>query len=397
MRSGSVEALSAPRVLFRGPYLAAAGPSGSADYDVAPDGRFLTANPALARMLDYGSAEELIEQVMNIGKQLFVNPADREACMAQLAVDDRFRGKEVEWWRKDGSPIWLSESVHAIRGEDGEVIYYEGSVTDISERKAAELAMRAAVREAKVASRAKSEFLANMSHELRTPLNAIIGFSETIRNETFGAIGSDRYREYVTDIHSSGCHLLGIINDLLDLSKIEAGRVLPAEENVDVFGVVQSCVKLIDEQARTSGVEVMVEIADASQPRLRADGRMLKQILINLLSNAVKFTAPGGKATVKAWHDPEEGHVLQVIDTGSGIAPDDIPKALARFGQVDGDLERRCEGTGLGLPLTVSLVELHGGSLDLQSDMGVGTTVTVRFPAERVVGLERGTINTPAA
>jgi signal transduction histidine kinase len=240
------------------------------------------------------------------------------------------------------------------------------------------------------ANRAKSEFLANMSHELRTPLNAIIGFSEIIGIETFGPIGSVKYRDYARDIHESGHHLLDLINDILDLSKVESGLDELCEEYTEVPKVIESVLKLVRQRAENADLELELDLSE-DMPLLRADERKLKQILLNLLSNAIKFTNAGGTVTLKGWCRIESGYVFQVIDTGIGIALEDIPKALSQFGQVDSVLNRQHEGTGLGLPLTKSLVELHGGSLDLQSNVGVGTTVTVRFPAERVIHSQRET------
>ncbi len=239
-----------------------------------------------------------------------------------------------------------------------------------------------AKQEAEAANRAKSEFLANMSHELRTPLNAIIGFSEVLQGQLFGPVGDAKYLEYIHDINGSAEHLLELINDILDLSKIEAGKLELHEQMVDISRVVGSCVTLIEGRAEAAGLDLESEIED-DLPALYADERMVKQILINLLSNAVKFT-PSGKVTIRVWFGADEGFIVQVADSGIGMAAEDIPKALSAFGQVDGRLDRKYEGTGLGLALCKSLIEMHGGSIDVHSELEVGTTVTLHFPPDRV-------------
>jgi signal transduction histidine kinase len=252
------------------------------------------------------------------------------------------------------------------------------------ERKRAHLQLIEAKEKAELASRAKSEFLANMSHELRTPLNAIIGFSELLRTEAMGPIGNANYRDYARAVHESGVHLLDIINDILDLSKIEAGTVELREEIIELGRVGAGCLRIVNERAVTGRIELIDAIAP-NLPPLRADERLTKQILLNLLSNATKFTPEGGRVTLSASVGVDGGIELTVADTGIGIAEQDIERALTPFVQIDSALNRKYPGTGLGLPLTRSLAELHGGSLAIRSAPGEGTTVTIRFPPERMV------------
>ncbi|MHC4448055.1 MAG: sensor histidine kinase, partial [Planctomycetota bacterium] len=260
--------------------------------------------------------------------------------------------------------------------------------TDVTELKRREVDLALSMARAETANRAKSEFLANMSHELRTPLNAIIGFSEAMQQEYLGRLGHDRYREYVEDIHASGNHLLQIINDLLDLSKIEAGKLKLDEERVDINGVVEGSMKIIRERAEIGGIRTSVALASPA-PGLWADERSCKQVLLNLLSNAVKFTEAGGTITVSTGVAPS-GHLeVRVSDSGIGIPEEDQGRILEPFTQVEASLVRNHEGTGLGLPLTKAIVELHGGKLILESEPGKGTTVSVRFPPERVLGKDR--------
>lgn len=242
---------------------------------------------------------------------------------------------------------------------------------------------------AEAANRSKSEFLANTSHELRTPLNAIIGFSdlmlsqitEMVENEKKFAYLDEKH-VYLDEISGAGKHLLQIINDILDLSKIEAGKIELHEELVDVAQAVKSCVLLVNERVGSKNLNLEVISEDNNTP-LFADERLLKQILINLISNAIKFSDEGGSIKLRYWCDAEKGYVFQISDAGIGIAPSDIEAVMMPFNQAEGDLSRSYEGTGLGLPLSKSLAEVHGGSLELQSEVGIGTTVTVRFPTNR--------------
>jgi signal transduction histidine kinase len=235
---------------------------------------------------------------------------------------------------------------------------------------------------AEASNRAKSDFLANMSHELRTPLNAIIGFSEIIKGGMFGAV-TERYRSYAGDIFNSGTHLLELINEILDLSKLDAGQLTLHEENVDVGAQVRTCMRLLQPQAEKSKIQLTASIGDAT-PLIRADDRRLRQILLNLLSNAVKFTPEGGKVRVTVSHT-DAGLEIGVRDTGIGMASEEIPKALEPFGQIDSKLSRKYEGTGLGLPLVKRLVDLHGGTLVIESKVNVGTLVTILLPPERIL------------
>ncbi len=284
--------------------------------------------------------------------------------------------------RKDGSEFPAEASLSKL--DLGGELLFTVMLHDISERKQIEETLLAATQQAELANRTKSEFLAAMSHELRTPLNAIIGFSELITSAAFGPGGEPKYREYAEDISSSGKHLLTIISDILDISKVESGKLDLNETAIDVGQAVGFCLKLVRERAQGAGLTLETEIMD-DPPLLRADERKFKQILLNLLSNAVKFSSPGGGITIRVWCRLDDGYVIQIADSGIGIAFEDIPRVLLAFEQADSTLARKYEGTGLGLPLSKSYVEMHGGSFDLQSEIGVGTTVTVRFPAERII------------
>jgi signal transduction histidine kinase len=254
--------------------------------------------------------------------------------------------------------------------------------TDATEREKVIAALRAAKEAAELASRTKSDFLANMSHELRTPLNAIIGFSEALDEGHFGAL-PPRPRGYIRDIRDAGRHLLAVINNILDLSKVEAGKVDLVEEPVDIPTLVEDSVVLIRDAAHEKNLALSVQIASGLPP-LMADPLRLKQILVNLLSNAIKFTAGGGRVTVAAAQEPDGRLAITVADTGIGIAPDDIQKVLSPFGQVENIFTRSHQGSGLGLPLSKALVELHGGTLTIESELDHGTVVTARMPAERL-------------
>jgi len=250
-----------------------------------------------------------------------------------------------------------------------------------SHRKAKEAAdaLSRAVRHAEIANRSKSEFLANMSHELRTPLNAIIGFSELIANELMGP-NHPTYKNYAKDIHNSGKMLLDIINDILDLSKIEAGKQKLYLEALSPSETAEACLKLVEPRARDAGVELKVDLPKYPLADIEADPTRLKQILLNLLSNAVKFTPKGGRVTVAIRQPTNTSTEFFIADTGIGMKAEDIPLALQPFHQIESAYSRHNHGTGLGLPLTDALVKLHGGKLNIESQPNKGTTVRVTIP-----------------
>jgi PAS domain S-box-containing protein len=343
-----------------------------------PEVNILYVNPAFARITGYEPQEV-------IGAPLrFLNgkgtPADQGEKLERALVQRRAANLLLKSQRKDGKPYWNDMHVNPIVEPTGEIAHIVAFITDASPRIRGEENLREAKHQAEIANRAKSDFLANVSHELRTPLNAIIGFSEIIKMQMFGTIGQPLYAEYARDIHSSGQHLLAIINDILDLSKIEAGRFQLHPEAVSVAELFEDCARLVGERANAAGLKLIREI-DPATPMLFADKRAAKQILINLLGNAIKFTPQGGEVRLAA-KSGEDGLVeLSVADTGIGIPPEHIATALAAFGQVDNPLSRAQQGTGLGLPIVKSLVELHGGRFALESEVGKGTRVIAQLPA----------------
>jgi signal transduction histidine kinase len=248
-------------------------------------------------------------------------------------------------------------------------------------------AVRQAKEQADQANQAKTDFLANMSHELRTPLNAVIGFAQVMRNEYLGPLGSARYREYAAGIEESGQHLLELIEDILDVSRIEAGQLVLKEETVDVALVMESVARLIRPKADSSRVLLYLQPPE-NLPPLRADARRLRQILLNLLSNAVKFTPAGGRVEMRGLRDTHGGITLEIADTGIGIKPADLEKVMSLFGQAQPAYSRSQPGSGLGLPIAHSLTELHDGILTVDSTPDHGTTVRVKLPAARVVAEE---------
>ena len=291
------------------------------------------------------------------------------------------RGR-ISGQRKDGVEFPAEASITRLEA-DGEKLFVV-LLRDVTEQYEAEQALRAAKEEAEFSNRAKSEFLANMSHELRTPLNAILGFSQVIRDGALGPAGNGKYTGYAQDIYDSGKHLLEIIGDILDLSKIDAGQARADNEDIDLPRLLDSCVTLVRKRAETADVTLTVDYGEAL-PLLHADRRRIKQIAINLLSNAIKFTPRGGNVRLAAKLSAENELLMTVADTGIGMRQEDIPRIFEPFHQIEDSLTRKHEGTGLGLPLAKKLCELHDASIGIETAPGRGTKVRVRFPATRTI------------
>lgn len=324
-----------------------------------------------------------------------IHPDDRADYLC--ALNDHVEGR-TERYRHEyrarsmsGEYIWIADRGQVYLDADGKPARFSGVSTDITVQKAAEAALLAAKEDAEIANRAKSEFLANMSHELRTPLNAILGFSEVMTRQEFGPLGNPLYAEYATDINVSGSHLLAIINDVLDVCRVEAGRMELAESAIDLSETFEFVHRMFRPRAEEKSLALALSV-DAEVGLLWADERAVKQILLNLVSNSIKFTPEHGDIQVEARPDGDDGILIGVRDSGVGIPEKDLRLVLEPFGQSGETLTRGNQGTGLGLALTKGLVELHGGSLALSSRQGEGTAVELRFPgrsrpqAEQIAG-----------
>jgi len=347
------------------------------------DGRYLIANPALARIYGYDSVEQLKSELTNISGSLYVDPDRRNEFHELMTSQQVVRDFVSQIRRRDGTLIWIAEDARTVTDDDGQFLFYEGTVEDITEKRQSEEATRQALRETQEAARQKGAFLAAMSHELKTPLNAVIGFSDLMRQELFGPIQNERYRSYVGDVHENGLRLLAMINSILDFSRIEGG-LLDLDERI--IGVADAVDAARDELTASGRAIASIQVqVPPDLPTLRADPKRLHQILTHLLSNAAKFTSRNGRIEITAKTVGDGGLTLVIRDTGIGMASSLIRGALEPFKQLDAGLERRFEGLGLGLPLANALMRLHGGSLAINSEPGKGTTVSLNFPRERTV------------
>ena len=341
-------------------------------------------SPAVGRLYGYTP-----EEAMAMSAEEVIHPDDLPGVYEALHRLEQgevapviYRGK-----RKDGGYIWVEASLkRLVNPETGETEVV-AVVRDVSERIRYQEELRRAKEQADAANRAKSEFLGTMSHELRTPLNAIIGFTEIMKDGVMGPIENPHYRSYIADIHFSSTHLLNLINDILDVTKAEAGKLDLQEDLFDLRQLIETVVRVSGPPIDKAGLAAAVDFP-SDLPLLRADERKVRQVFFNLIGNAVKFTPPGGRIDILGRFDKRSGIAVTVKDTGIGIAPENLTRVLEPFVQIGSPVGRHHAGTGLGLPATKRIMELHQGALSLQSTPGVGTEATVIFPPERAVAAD---------
>lgn len=344
----------------------------------APDGSTRErVNDAFCRLVGYTR-----DELLNNPYEALTHPDDLKRSLdlrRRLAAGEvNSIAMEKRYVHKDGHEVWGGVSSSVIRDDDGQVLYYVSFIEDISARKVAERSLREASEEALEASRAKSRFLATMSHEFRTPLNAILGFSEMLRSELFGPLGDPRYRDYAESIRDSGDLMLALVNDVLDLSAIEAGKRDLALEDLDPAILIHYGVRTFQPLAEEKNIALSAEVPH-QLPRLMADRRAVLQIVLNLLSNAIKFTSPEGRVAISA-QVRDEGLAIIVKDTGEGIAEEILPNVTEPFTRSHSNPHLAQAGTGLGLSIVKALTEAHGGRLTIASRQGKGTKVTVLLP-----------------
>ncbi|EGK89137.1 response regulator [Microcoleus vaginatus PCC 9802] len=365
-------------------------------FQTTPSGHYLNGNRALARIYGYESYTQMLAEFTDINRQFYVDPHRRAEFMAQLGARRQVSKFESQIYRRDGSTIWISENARSICDENGSVLYYEGTVQDITDRKQAESAMQLALEAAESANRAKSTFLANMSHELRTPLNAIIGYSEMLKEEA-EELGSCESVPDLEKICSAGKHLLSLIDDILDISKIEAGRMDLYLETFEIHTLIESAVATARPLVDKNGNTLEVYCPD-NLDTMHADMTKVRQVLLNLLSNAAKFTQNGRIAIgverikneqLKMKNQEESSQILisnseflsfRVADTGIGMTQEQLERVFQPFTQADASTTREYGGTGLGLAISQRFCQMMGGSIEVSSTLGAGTTFTVLLP-----------------
>lgn len=348
-------------------------------YQSTPEGRFLSVNPALARMYGYENPEQVIENIVDIGEQVYVHPEDRERIARALEDRGTIHGMDYEVYRRDRSVFWVSENARMVRDRDNRPLYFEGTIQDITARKRAQEELQRAKEAADSASRAKSEFLASMSHELRTPLNGILGYAQILKRD--GGL-TEKQQGGIDVIQRSGDHLLTLINDILDLSKIEARKLELQLSEFHLPDFLQQIANIIRVRAEQGGLSFVYEHVSDLPMGVRGDEKRLRQILLNLLGNAVKFTDQGGVAMkVGKAEAGSAAHTIrfQVEDTGRGIPTDKLDEIFQPFQQIAVH-SRQEEGTGLGLAITKKLVGLMGGELGVESAQGKGSTFWFTVP-----------------
>lgn len=366
-------------------------------FQTTPAGHYLSGNRALARIYGYESCTQMLAELTDINRQFYVNPNRRAEFMAQLGARGQLSKFESQIYRRDGSTIWISENARSICDENGSVLYYEGTVQDITDRKLAESAMQSALEAAESANRAKSTFLANMSHELRTPLNAIVGYSEMLKEEA-EELGDEAFVPDLEKIRTAGKHLLSLIDDILDISKIEAGRMDLYLETFDIHALIESAVATARPLVEKNGNTLEVYCPD-NLDTMHADMTKVRQVLLNLLSNAAKFTQ-NGRITIgverikneplRMKNQEESSQILisnseflsfRVADTGIGMTKEQLQLVFQPFIQADASTTRKYGGTGLGLAISQRFCQMMGGSIEASSTLGDGSTFTVLLPS----------------